>query len=152
MWDTLAQRLLGIAQEGFVEHVSSNESSVVATFTFSVGSGDDVESTCRVNSPSDFFKENSLPFKDALETENFIRGKVDLVKEQDVPRSSASMTEAIVPDGVAINKAETANKIVFIGFDSNVYTDEFSSELGTCLLDRKRFTIARETRDKRRVE
>ena len=58
----------------------------------------------------------------------------------------------IVPDGVTINKAETANKIVFIGFDCNVYTDEFSSELGARLFDRKRFTIARETRDKRRVE
>ena len=57
-----------------------------------------------------------------------------------------------MPDGVTINKAETANKIVFIGFDCNVYTDEFSSELGTRLFDRKRFTIARETRDKRRVE
>ena len=57
-----------------------------------------------------------------------------------------------MPDGVAINKAETTNKVIFISFDCNVYTDEFSSELGTSLFDRKRFTIARETRDKRRVE
>ena len=61
------------------------------------------------------------------------------------------MTWSIVPDGF-IDKAETANEIIFICFDCNVYTDEFSSELGTRLLNRERFTIARETRDKRRVE
>ena len=43
----------------------------------------------------------------------------------------------IVPDGVAINKAETANKIIFIGFNSNVYTNKFSTKLSTCAQQRK---------------
>ena len=52
-WESLKEEL--------VEHVSSNESSVVATFTFSVGSGDDVESTCRVNSRPIFLRKTPFP-------------------------------------------------------------------------------------------
>ena len=59
---------------------------------------------------------------------------------------------SVVPNGFSTNKTETANKIIFISLYCDVDSDEFSSELGTCLFDRKRFTIARETRDKRRVE
>ncbi|BCU99207.1 MAG: hypothetical protein CM15mV26_0300 [uncultured marine virus] len=87
-----------------------------------------------------------------METENFIRGKVDLVKEQNSSSFECFNDWSIVPDGCTVNKAETANEIIFISFNSNVYTDEFSSELGARLFDRKRFTVARETRDKRRVE
>ena len=57
-----------------------------------------------------------------------------------------------MPDSVAVHKTKPTNKIVFISFYSNVYTNQFASELGAGLLDTKRFTIARETRDKRRVE
>ena len=57
-----------------------------------------------------------------------------------------------MPDGCAVNEAKTANKVIFISLNSNVYTDQFSSELSTRLLNRERFTITRETRDKRRVE
>ena len=112
-------------KEGFIEHVSSNESSVVATFTLSVGCGDDVESTSRFNPPSDLLKENSFSFKDALETENFVTSEVDLIKEQDSSSLEGFNDWAIVPDGFAINKAETANKIIFISFNSNVYTDDY---------------------------
>ena len=62
------------------------------------------------------------------------------------------MTGPIVPDGVTINKAETANKIVFIGFNSDVYTDKFPTQLSTRLFNRERFTITRQTRNERRIE
>ena len=84
-----------------------------------------------------------------METENFVTSEVDLIKEQDSTSLECFNDWSIVPDGFTINKAETANKVIFIGFDCNVYTDEFSSKLGTRLLDRKRFTVTRETRDKR---
>ena len=59
---------------------------------------------------------------------------------------------SVVPDGVAINKTETANKIVFISFYSNVYTDQFLVPVGHSLFDRERFTITRQTRNERRIE
>ena len=62
------------------------------------------------------------------------------------------MTSSIMPDGVAINKTETADKIVFISFYSNVYTDQFPTQLSTRLFDRERFTITRQTRNERRIE
>ena len=62
------------------------------------------------------------------------------------------MTGPIVPDGVTINKAETANKIIFIGFNSNVYTDEFPTQLSTRLLNRERFAVTRKTRNERWIE
>ena len=94
------------------------------------------------------FLRKTLSLQGCSGDREFVTSEVDLIKEQD-----SFLVEAndctIVPDGFTINKAETANKIIFIGFDCNVYTDEFSSELSTCLFDRERFTIARETRDKR---
>ena len=57
-----------------------------------------------------------------------------------------------MPNSFTVNKTETTNKIVFVSFDGNVDTDQFPFELGTGLFDTKRFTVARETRDKRRVE
>ena len=57
-----------------------------------------------------------------------------------------------MPNGFSANKTEATNKIIFISLYCDVDSDEFPSELGTRLFDRKRFTVARETRDKRRVE
>ena len=57
-----------------------------------------------------------------------------------------------MPNSFTVNKTEATNKIVFVSFDGNVDTDQLPFELGTGLFDTKRFTIARETRDKRRVE
>ncbi len=57
-----------------------------------------------------------------------------------------------MPYSVAIDKTETTNKVIFISLYRDVDSNEFSSKLGTRLFDTKRFTIARETRDKRRVE
>src|SRR5210317_291738 len=57
-----------------------------------------------------------------------------------------------MPNSCPIDKTETTNKIVFISLNSNVYSDKFSSELSTCLLDRERFTITRESSNERRVE
>src|SRR5210317_2365252 len=57
-----------------------------------------------------------------------------------------------MPNSSTINKTETTNKIIFISFNSNVYTDKFSSELSTCLLDRERFTITRKSSNECRIE
>ena len=85
-------------------------------------------------------------------TKNFIRGKVDLVKEQDSTSLECFNDWSIVPDGCTINEAETANKIIFISFDCDIYTDEFPTQLSTRLLNRERFAVARETRNERRIE
>ena len=57
-----------------------------------------------------------------------------------------------MPNSFTVNKTETTNKIVFVSFDGNVDTNQLPFELGTGLFDTKRFTVVRETRDKRRVE
>ena len=57
-----------------------------------------------------------------------------------------------MPDGGTVNKAEATNEIIFISFDSNVYTDKFSFELRTRLFDTKRFTVTRKPRNERRIE
>ena len=57
-----------------------------------------------------------------------------------------------MPYSVTIYKAKTTNKVVFVGFDCDVDTDQFSLELSTGLLDSKGFSIPRKTRDKRRIE
>ena len=57
-----------------------------------------------------------------------------------------------MPNSCPIDKAETTNKIIFISFNGNVDTNQFSFVLGASLFNTERFAIARETRDKRRVE
>jgi hypothetical protein len=52
----------------------------------------------------------------------------------------------------AINKAKTPNKIIFISFDGNIYTNQFTLKLRTRLFNTERFTITRKTRNKRRVK
>jgi len=57
-----------------------------------------------------------------------------------------------MPHSSTINKAESTNKIVFISFNRNVYTNQFTLELSTRLLNRERFTVTRKTRNERRIE
>ena len=57
-----------------------------------------------------------------------------------------------MPNSFTINQTEATNKVIFVSLDSNVDTNQFPFELRTRLLDKERFTIAREARDKRRVE
>ena len=57
-----------------------------------------------------------------------------------------------MPDCGTINKAETANKIIFISFNGNVYTNDFTFQLSTCLFHTKGFTITRKTSNKAWVE
>jgi hypothetical protein len=57
-----------------------------------------------------------------------------------------------MPYSVTINKAKPTNKVIFVGFDCDVDTNQFSLELSTSLFDSKGFSIPRKTRDKRRIE
>ena len=57
-----------------------------------------------------------------------------------------------MPDGFSINKTETANKIIFIGFDCNIHTDELSSRLSTRLLHCESLTITGESSNECRIE
>ena len=139
-------------KECFVEHVSSNESSIVRSFAFGIGSCEYVKTFWGRNPLANLLEENSFPFKNRLKTEDFVWGEVDLVKEQHSTPLQGFNDGSIVPNGLSVNKTETTNKIIFISLYRDVDSDEFTSELSTRLFDRKRFAIARETRDKRRVK
>ena len=58
---------------------------------------------------------------------------------------------SIMPNSFTINKTKPTNKVIFVSLDCNVDTNQFPLELQQGF-DKERFTIARETRDKRRVE
>ena len=57
-----------------------------------------------------------------------------------------------MPNSFTINKTKTTNKIILISFDGDVDTDQLPTQLSTGLFNTKRFTITRQTRNKRRVE
>ena len=57
-----------------------------------------------------------------------------------------------MPNGFTIDKTKSANEIIFISFNSNIYTDEFPTQLSTRLLNSERFTVTRETRNERRIK
>ena len=57
-----------------------------------------------------------------------------------------------MPNSIAVHETETTDEIVFVGFDSDVDTDQFTLKLRTRLFHRERFTITRKTRNERWIE
>ena len=57
-----------------------------------------------------------------------------------------------MPNSIAVKQPETADEIIFVRFDCDVDSNDFSSELSTCLFDSKGFTIARKTSDEGGIE
>ena len=57
-----------------------------------------------------------------------------------------------MPDCGTVNKTEAANEIIFISFNSNVYSNQFPLKLRTRLFNTERFTITRKARNERRLE
>ena len=139
-------------KECFVQHVGADKATIIRTFTFGVSSCNDLETTLWCNPLTNLLQEDSFSFEDGLKTKDFVRCKVNLIKEQDSTALQGLNNRTVVPNGFSIDKTETANKVVFVSFNGDVDSDEFSSELGTRLLHRERLTVARETRNERRVE
>ena len=66
-------------KECFVENIGADEATVIRTFTLGVGSSDNVETFSRLNIATSLLQENTLAFKNRLQTQDLVRGKVNFV-------------------------------------------------------------------------
>ena len=57
-----------------------------------------------------------------------------------------------MPCSVPINKPKATDKIIFISFNSNIYTNQLTLQLSTSLLNTKRVAITRKSTDECRIE
>ena len=140
-------------KECFIQDISADEASIIRTLTFGVGSGDDIESFRRLNELTNLLQEDSLSLRELIEGKESCWKFLGQSRQAIEPHRAQDFDDwTIVPNGFTIDETESTNEIIFICFNSNVYTDKFPTQLSTRLFNCESLSVTRETRDERRIE
>ena len=132
-------------KERFVHNVGTDKAAIVRTLTLGVCCSNHIETIFRMNKAINLLEEDRLAFKHRLETHQFIRTKVNLVKKKDSTTRHSHDNRTVLPYSLTINKSETTDKVIFVCFNSNIDTDTFTLFLSANLFNHHSLTVTRKT-------
>ena len=139
-------------KECFVEDVGVCETSGLGALTFGVGSSENVETSSGLHELTDLLEEHTLAFQHGLKARHQFATIVDLVEKQHSAGLHRTHNRSIRPHGLTVDQTETTEQVVLISLGSDVDTIQFTTELGTCLLDHRGLTVTSIAGDVNRSE
>ena len=93
-------------RECFVEHVGTDEATIFRTLTLGVGSSEDLESFSGTDIGANLLQVDTVAFEHRLETQDLVRSKIDLVKQQHSATLECLNNRSVMPHSLTIDETK----------------------------------------------
>ena len=139
-------------EKSFVQNVRGSELSAFVALALRVRSSEDSEPGFGLHESTDLLQEDALTFEHGLQAHNLVRCEIDFVEQKHGTALHRGNDRTILPDGIAIDQAETTEQVVFVRCGSNVHAKQLALLLSANLIDHRGLAVTGKPGNEDRIE